>query len=209
MGCLFVMFDYRWYSCLFGMFYYRWLQFSACVVLLQLVTVVMFSYSCAFSSICFQTAPFHPWAARASFRAASTLETTSVLALFPITPILQTLPALGPRPPEISTRLFFMACPHTAMKSMPSGILIVFTVGSLALDPGQTSRGQVQRDQPAVCPLQVCVASSSSQDPPRPPWQDPRAARTWCSPGLCDGRSYPSPPNSSSTGSQQFSRPSS
>ena len=54
-----------------------------------------------------------------------------MLALFPITPILQTLPALGPSPPEISTKLFFMAWPHTAMKSMPSGILIVFTVGSL------------------------------------------------------------------------------
>ena len=48
------------------------------------------------------------------------------------------------------------------------------------LDPGQTFRGQAQRDQPAVCQLQVCVASSSSQDPPRPPWLDPRAARTWC-----------------------------
>ena len=60
-----------------------------------------------------------------------TFETTSVLALFPITPILQTLPALGPRPPEISTKWFFMAWPHTAMKSIPSGTLIVFTVGSL------------------------------------------------------------------------------
>ena len=60
-----------------------------------------------------------------------TFETTSVLALFPITPILQTLPALGPRPPEISTKWFFMAWPHTAMKSIPSGTLIVFTVGNL------------------------------------------------------------------------------
>ena len=33
--------------CLFVMFYYIWLQLSARDVLLQLVTVVMFSYSCA------------------------------------------------------------------------------------------------------------------------------------------------------------------
>ena len=54
-----------------------------------------------------------------------------MLALFPITPILQTLPALGPRPPEISTKWFFVAWPHTAKKSIPSGTLIVFTVGNL------------------------------------------------------------------------------
>ena len=33
-----------------------------------------------------------------------TLVMVSVLALLPMTPILQTLPAEGPRPPEISTR---------------------------------------------------------------------------------------------------------
>ena len=146
-----------------------------------------------------------------------TFETTSVLALFPITPILQTLPALGPRPPEISTKWFFMAWPHTAMKSIPSGTLIVFTVGNLweskikkkakdkcqqtwLLDLGQTSRDQDQQDQPGVCQRQACVSSSSSRAPPRRPWRGPRAARTWCSPALCGGRSAPCPPNSSSTG---------
>ena len=145
-----------------------------------------------------------------------TFETTSVLALFPITPILQTLPALGPRPPEISTKWFFMAWPHTAMKSIPSGTLIVFTVGNLweskikkgkrqesetwLLDLGQTSRDQDQQDQPGVCQRQACVSSSSSRAPPRRPWRGPRAARTWCSPALCGGRSAPCPPSSSSTG---------
>ena len=47
---------------------------------------------------------FHPWAARASLKASRTLLTTLMLALFPITPILHTLPAVGPSPPEISTR---------------------------------------------------------------------------------------------------------
>ena len=140
-----------------------------------------------------------------------------MLALFPITPILQTLPALGPRPPEISTKWFFMAWPHTAMKSIPSGTLIVFTVGNLweskikkkakdkcqqtwLLDLGQTSRDQDQQDQPGVCQRQACVSSSSSRAPPRRPWRGPRAARTWCSPALCGGRSAPCPPSSSSTG---------
>ena len=34
----------------------------------------------------------------------ATLVMVSVFALLPMTPILQTLPAEGPRPPEISTR---------------------------------------------------------------------------------------------------------
>ena len=45
-----------------------------------------------------------PCALSASLRASSTLETVLMLALFPITPILHTLPAVGPKPPEISTR---------------------------------------------------------------------------------------------------------
>ena len=57
---------------------------------------------CYFVMVPAQT--FQPWAARASLKASRTLLTTLMLALFPITPILHTLPAVGPSPPEISTR---------------------------------------------------------------------------------------------------------
>merc|ERR1740137_355772 len=77
-----------------------------------------------------------PCALRASLRASSTLETVLILALFPMTPILQTLPAVGPKPPEISTRWFFMQYPLTAAQSTPCGTLMVLTVGGLALGSG-------------------------------------------------------------------------
>merc|ERR1719150_3684541 len=61
------------------------------------------------------------------------------VALFPITPILHTLPAGGPSPPEISTRWFFMQWPATACQLTPSGTLMVVTVGSLAAASGTNS----------------------------------------------------------------------